>query len=566
MVSKFLKMLNRDVASMNQAALVLGTFSLLSQIFGLLRDHLLASLVGPSAALDVYYAAFRIPDFIYNSIAVLFSVTVIIPFITGYIKNGSEGDSHISLKKFSDSICTVYVTGMIIVCGIAILLMPYLSHLIAPGFNATQQGTLVLYSRIMLLSPFLMGLSSLLGSFAQVQGKFFALAIAPVFYNFGILIGIVALRPMLGLLGVVVGVVLGAFLYLIIQLPTLASLHKLPSLTKRVDWPTMRQVVTVSLPRTLASSLSNLTFIIMGAIASLLVAGSISIFQFSYTIQTTPLMIIGISYAMAAFPTMNRLFAEKQIKEFVDLVHRATRNIFFLSIPAALFIIVLRAQIVRVLLGAGRFSWNDTRLVAASLALFAISITAQCMVLLLVRGFYAMGNTKTPLKINASVVGVTAISAVGFLALHQYVPLFRYFLDSLLRIDGTTGANVVILSFAFSVGQIVNAFVLWRYFHRHVQGTKVETRDLGRALFHTIGASVIAATAVYGMLLWVSGGVDQGRFWGILFQGVISGVVGIAIYGIVLSALKNEDVGLFIQTLRSKFWKQRPLVAQQPDL
>lgn len=563
MMSRLLNLLNRDVTTMNQAALVLGSFSLLSQLFGLLRDRLLATLVGPSAPLDVYYAAFRIPDLIYNSIAVLFSVTVIIPFITHYF---STDDQHVTLKKFFDSVFTVYMLGMSLVCVVAFILMPYLTHISAPGFDAIQRADLILYSRVMLLSPFLMGLSSLLGAFAQVQKKFFSFAIAPVFYNIGILLGILALRPMFGIFGVVVGVVIGAVLYLVIQLPTLAALHKLPRITRSVDWPLVKQVVTLSLPRTLASSLSNITFLMMSAAASLLVAGSISVFQFSYNIQTTPLMIIGISYAVAAFPTMNRLFAEKKSKEFVDLVHRATRNIFFLSIPAALLIIVLRAQIVRVLLGAGKFSWNDTRLVAASLALFAVSITAQCMILLLVRGFYAMGNTKTPLKVNALAVGATALSAVGLLSLHRYSPMFRDFLDVLLRIDGTTGASVVLLSFAFSVGQITNAFMLWHRFHKKIEGTVVETKALGRALFHTLGASIIAATASYGMLLLISGGVDQGTFWGILLQGFISGVVGIAIYGIILAALKNEDILLFMQTLRTKFWKQKPITEEQPDL
>jgi putative peptidoglycan lipid II flippase len=563
MMSRLLNLLNRDVTTMNQAALVLGSFSLLSQIFGLLRDRLLATLVGPSAPLDVYYAAFRIPDLIYNSIAVLFSVTVIIPFITHYFTKDEE---HVSLKKFFDSVFTVYMLGMSVVCILAFILMPYLTHISAPGFDAVQRAHLILYSRVMLLSPFLMGLSSLLGAFAQVQKKFFSFAIAPVFYNIGILLGILALRPLFGIFGVVIGVVIGAVLYLVIQLPTLAALHKLPRIIRSVDWPLVKQVITLSLPRTLASSLSNITFLMMSAAASLLVAGSISVFQFSYNIQTTPLMIIGISYAVAAFPTMNRLFAEKKSKEFVDLVHRATRNIFFLSIPAALFIIVLRAQIVRVLLGAGKFSWNDTRLVAASLALFAISITAQCMILLLVRGFYAMGNTKTPLKINALAVGTTALSAVGLLSLHRYSPMFRDFLDDILRIDGTTGASVVLLSLAFSVGQITNAFMLWSRFHKKIEGTVIETKALGRALFHTLGAGIIAGTASYGMLLLISGGVDQGTFWGILLQGFISGMVGIAIYGIILAALKNEDILLFMQTLRTKFWKQKPITEEQPDL
>jgi len=550
---------------MNQAALVLAVFSLLSQLCGLLRDRLLASMVGPSASLDVYYAAFRIPDFIYTSIASLFSVTVIIPFITGYLAE-KDGGKSANMKRFSDTIFTVYCIGMMVVCVIAALLMPYLTHLTAPGFSVAQHADLVLYSRIMLISPFLMGLSSLLGSFAQVQKKFFSFAIAPLFYNVGILVGVVVLLPMIGVLGVVLGVILGAILYLVVQLPTLITLGKLPVFTSRMDLKTIKEVMVLSVPRTLAMSLTNLTMLMMSAVASLLAAGSISIFQFSYNIETTPLMIIGISYAVAAFPTMTRLFMEGQTKEFVDVIHRATRNIFFLSIPVAVLFIVLRAQLVRVLLGSGAFSWNDTRLVAASLALFCISVTAQCMILLLVRGFYAMGNTKTPLIVNAYSILITGASLAVLLICFREFPLFKDFLESLLRIDGAEGTAVVLLPLAFSLGQIGNAIALWVRFHKKVEGHKSETVELGRALFHTVGAGIIAGASAYGMLVLLGASVDQEHFFGIFIQGTLACIVGIAMYCITLMAMRNEDIILFVQTLRSKFWKQKPLTPEQPEL
>jgi putative peptidoglycan lipid II flippase len=565
MVSRLLRLLNQDINTMNQAALVLAIFSLLSQLFGLLRDHLLASLIGPSASLDVYYAAFRIPDFIYNSFASLFSVIVIIPFLTNYLQQTEEKKSS-GLKHFTNNIFSVYCFGMISISIIAFFLMPILTKLTAPGFNSVQQAQLILYSRVMLLSPFLLGLSSLLGSFAQVQRKFFSFAISPLFYNVGILIGIVALRPFFGVMGIVFGVILGALLSLAIQVPTLLHLHKLPTFVFRIDWKLIKEVITTSLPRTFALSLTNLTTIVMSALASLLVAGSLSIFQFSYNIETTPLMIIGISYAVAAFPTLTRLFAEGQKKEFIDIIHRATRNIFFLSIPASFLIIVIRAQIVRVLLGAGEFTWNDTRLVAASVALFSISVTAQCMVLLLVRGFYASGNTKSPLKINALSVLVTGISAAILLfAYHQY-PMFRDFLESLLRIEGTIGSSVVLLPLAFSIGQITNAILLWIRLHKKLEGHKAETKELGKTLFHTVGAGIIAASIAYLSLLALGSGVDQDRYMGVVIQGFFAGLAGIITYGGVLFVLRNEDLLLFIQTLRSKFWKQKPLTPEQMDL
>jgi putative peptidoglycan lipid II flippase len=567
MVSKFFKLLSRDLVSMNQAALVLAIFSILSQLFGLLRDHLLASLVGPSVSLDVYYAAFRIPDFVYNSFGCLLSVTVLIPFIAQFVQEEKEEGKRGGMRVFLNSVFSVFFIGMLALSIVLIVLMPYLTHLVAPGFDAAARHELVLYARIMLLSPFFFGLSSLLSSFAQAEKKFFSFAIAPLFYNLGILLGIVLLRPMMGMLGVVIGVVVGAAMYFVIQIPTLVALNKVPKLTRAIDWSLIKRIMTLSLPRTLGSSLTNITFVIISAMASLLAAGSISIFQFSYNIENTPLLIIGVSYAVAAFPTMTRLFAEGNKKELLDVLYRTTRTIFFFCIPISLLMIVLRAHIVRILLGAGAFSWDDTRLVAASVALFALSIAAQCMVLLLVRAFYAVGDTKTPLRINIWSVVTTIASAAAFLFLYRDVSFFHDFLNSLMRIEDVGGSTVVLLALGFSVGQTVNAIWLWKKFHAKFHGTVSENRTLTRTIMHMLASGIIAAASAYAMLSLVGDSVDQSHFWGILTQAVIATAIGAVMYAIILRALRNEDIVVFLETARSKFWKTKPvIVAEQQEL
>lgn len=574
MVSKFFKLLNRDIVSMNQAALVLAIFSFLSQICGLFRDRLLATLVGPSMALDTYYAAFRVPDFVYNSFGILFSVTVLIPFIAHYMEQEKTGEGKASLQKFLNSIFTVYVLGMTAVCAILLVAMPWITRLVAPGFTGVAHSTVVLYSRIMLLSPFLFGLSSLLSSFAQVQKKFLSFAIAPLFYNLGILLGIIVLRPLWGMVGVVVGVVCGALLYFLVQVPTLVSLGAIPRLQLSIDWQAIKKVIQASLPRTLGSSLTNITFIMITAIASLLSVGSISVFQFSYNIENTPLLIVGVSYAVAAFPAMSKFFAEGKKQEFTNVLYQATRSIFFLAVPASFLIIVLRAHVVRILLGAGVFSWNDTRLVAATVAVFSVSVVAQAMILLLVRAFYAIGNTRKPLLINIAALCVTASAAVLLLGAYNLSPLFRDFTGDLLRIDGVTGTSVVMLAAAFSVGQLFNAIILWNVFHRtfakihiaHDEMAEKNTTTLFRPLAHMVAAGIIAAAASYAMLLLLGPNVDQRSFVGIVWQAVGAGIVGSIAYAGVLLLCGNQDIVAFVQTAKSKFWKQSPVVQEQQDL
>ncbi|MCC6198787.1 hypothetical protein IT401_01045 [Candidatus Nomurabacteria bacterium] len=566
MVSRLLKLFSRDVVSMNQAALVLAVFSVLSQVFGLVRDRLLASTIGPGAVLDVYYAAFRIPDFLYNSFGVLFSVTVLIPFIARFAQEEKEGKDG-RLRYFLDNVTTVYIWGMGALCVGVALLMPWLTHLTAPGFSAEQQHTLVVFSRLMLISPFLFGLSSLLSSFAQVKKKFFAYAIAPLFYNAGILTGVLLFLPHWGMLGVVMGVILGAGLYFVVQLPPLIVLQKIPRLVSQVDWRLIKEVIALSLPRTLGSSLTNITFILIAAIASLLATGSISVFQLAYNIENSPLLIFGISYAVAAFPAMARSFSEGRNDEVLRVLYRTTRNIFFFTVPIAFLMIVLRAHVVRVLLGAGAFSWNDTRLVAASVALFCLSVTAQSMVLLLVRGFFATGDTWTPLKINLWAVAGTGAAALGLVYGYHHVVALRYFLDSLLRLDGVEGGSVVLLALAFSIGQTWNALALWKKLHTRIVVVQPQAATLARTLSHMIAAGIIAAGAGYCTLLGIGTSVDQTRFWGIFSQAAVATVVGFGVYGGILWLLGNEDIRLFLGTLKSRFWKEKPpLVQGQQEL
>ncbi len=565
MVSRLLAFINKDTNTLNQAALVLGIFSIASQILGLIRDRLLASWIGPGEMLDVYYAAFRIPDLVNVLFASIFSVTILIPFISEYISQKKEVSA--SLNYFLKNIFSVYVVGMLLVCTVVALMMPALARAIAPGFSPDQFSHLVFYTRIMLLSPFLLGLSSLFGAFTQVQKKFFSFAIAPLFYNGGILIGIIVLSPTLGVLGVVIGVVIGAFLHMMLQLPSLRAVSVYPRFTRKIDWVLIRSVVKMSLPRTIGLSLSNTTFVIIGALASLLAVGSVSIFQLSYNIQTTPLAIIGISYAVAAFPTLTRLYTQKKGQEFMDLIHRATQNIVFLALPLSFLFIILRAHIVRLLLGSEQFSWEHTRLVAASLALFSLSIVAQSMVLLLVRAFYATGNTKTPLKINTLTVLFTTVFAVLGIAFYKENSLFRHFLESLLRIEDLKGTGVILLSFAFSFGQMINAFLLWIQFHRQMHGTYVPNVQFRYKALHTFSAAVLGAVVSYATLqLFAHPTSTLSTFWGVFFQAVAATITGFCMYGGILYLLKNDDILLFLKAIRSKFWTQRPLNDDQPDL
>jgi len=435
MVKKFFGLLSREISGLHEAAYLLAFFTFLSQLLGLVRDRLLASTFGASAALDAYYAAFRLPDLIFVAIASIASVSILVPFIIERLRKGEP-----ETREFLGAIFSFFAVLMVIVSALVFLLSPKLLTLIFPKIIAGQYGAeLITMTRWLLLSPILLGLSNLLASITQAKHRFFSYAVSPIFYNAGIVFGLLVFYPLFGLVGLALGVVLGAALHLIIQIISVGKLF--PRFHLPFNFQIIKQVVALSFSRTLALSASQIALLALVALAAYLAAGSVSIFNFSWNLQSVPLAIVGASYTVALFPTISRLFGNGEKEKFFQEMLAAARHIIFWSVPMIVLFIVLRAQIVRVVLGSGNFDWADTRLTAAALALFSISILAQSLILLFVRGYYAGGNTKKPLIINLFSAVLIVIFAFGFLWLFKRLDFFRYFVESLLRVDNVAGAE-----------------------------------------------------------------------------------------------------------------------------
>lgn len=559
-MEKILRIFGKEYGNINQAALLLGSFAFLSQILGLFRDRFIAHFIGPGEALDAYYAAFRIPDFIFISIASLASITVLIPFILNRMQNGVITEE---AKTFLNSIFTVFFAVMILVSVFAFLLMPYISYYIAPGFSGEMQDKVVELSRIMLLSPLLLGLSNLFGSITQLFRKFFIYALSPIFYNFGIIIGILFLYPWWGIRGLAFGVVLGALMHFLIQMFASMNSGFHPKFISDIKFKEIKKVVLISLPRTLGLSLNNISLIVIVSFASYLSHGSISIFNLSLNLQSVPLGIIGLSYAVAAFPNLTRSYTSGKLGDFKDSLKATARSIVFWSLPITFLFIVLRAQIVRVILGSGSFSWDNTRLVAASLAVFSISIMAQGLVALFARAYYASGNTKRPLYVNlVSSVSIIIFSFV-FLNLFKNSEFFRFFIENILKLSGIKGTEVLMLPLAYSLGTILNAGLLWYFIKKDFMKGE---RFLITVFFQSLGASFFIGVVSYMSLNLFSSMFYTNTFWSILFQGVISGILGICAGILVLYLLGNKELIDLMKTLKTKFWKTKVIASVEEGL
>jgi putative peptidoglycan lipid II flippase len=559
MVKRFLNLFNREIAGLHEAAYLLAFFAFLSQLLALVRDKLLAHNFGASPILDLYYAAFRIPDLIFVSIASIVSASVLIPFFVDQINTDEK-----KFKDFSDNIFSAFFFAIIGVSIVVLICAPQLLRFLLPGFvHDPQFEELVFITRILLLSPIFLGISNFLSSITQIYKRFIVYAMSPLLYNVGIICGIVFLYPFFGLSGLVIGVVSGSFLHMIIQIPFIIHKGLFPRIRLWLDWKSMRRVVATSLPRTLTLSSNQLAAFFLIALASFMAAGSIAVFNLAFNLQSVPLTIIGVSYSSAIFPTLSRFFARGERNEFLVKMIESARHIIFWSIPITILFIVLRAQIVRTIYGSGNFDWADTRLTAAALALFIISVVGQSLILLFVRAYYAEGRTARPLIIN--ITSSILLALIGYLLTKAFFafPMFRFFLEDLLRVSGQTGTSVLVLALAYSIGIFVNTYLHWHMFERDYRGF---SRPVLATLFQSFSASVIMGYITFVSLRFFNLFFTLEKATGVFLQGLCAGLVGILAWIAVLHLLKSTELAEVRETLHKKFWKAKVVVPEQETL
>ena len=542
------RFLHREIRGVHEAAYLLAFFTLGSQLMGLVRDRLLAHSFGTGEVLDIFYAAFRIPDTMYALLASMVSLFVLIPFLEASRKQGKE-----AVREFLSDMLSFFSAMLIALGFLVFIFAPQLVQLLYAGFAAPMQEELVVMVRILLIQPFVLGVSNLFAAYVQVQGRFLLYAIAPILYNIGIIVGVLWFEPVLGISGLAWGVVLGAVLHLLIQAPFVAMQGVFP----RFRIPDMRRVygvVRLSIPRTITLSAQQVVLLVLVSMASLFAVGSVSSFSFAWNLQAVPLAIIGASYSVAAFPKLAMLFGSGERAGYRSLILTATRHILFWAIPVTMLVIVLRAQLVRVIFGTGAFDWAATMLVGALLAMFVVSLAAQGLVILLVRACYAAGRTLVPLVLNVGSSVVTVLLAGLLLVYAQAGTLDLDLLTRLMRVDGVEGNEVLLIVLAYSVGSILNALLLLAYFELSFGNI---FRDIARTVWQAVVAGLVSGVAAYGTLNVLDDFLDLATFHGIFLQGLGAGVVGILVWVSALIVLDSRDLEVAWGTLYKRIKKPR---------
>lgn len=538
------RLLTGKIDSITIAAFLVALSSLLSRFLGIFRDRILAGEFGAGDTLDVFYAAFRVPDLIFNLLVLGALSAGFIPIFTKLIKDPvakiknvfSSGENQ-EAWELSNIILNLLGFSLIIISVLGILFAPWLTKLICPGFSPEKQAFTVMFTRVMFLSPIFLGISSVFGGILQSFKRFFVYSLSPIMYNIGIIMGALYLVPAYGEIGLAYGVVIGAFLHMIVQVPALFSLgyRYRPSF----NWKDKNviAVTVMSIPRIFSLAVAQINLVIITIIASTLASGSLAVFNFANNLQSFPIGIFGISFAVAAFPTIAAIAFDR--KKLIENFSRIFRQILFFIVPSTVLLITLRAQIIRVVLGTGQFDWQDTILTLDTLGFFALSLFAQATIPFLVRVYYARHDAKTPFFIGM---------ACAILNIFLSWILAKYY--------GVAG-----LALAFSIANILNFILLWGWLRNELG--ELDEYNIFVSISKFSFAAMACGLVIQGMKLVIWPYVDMTRLSGILVQGLFAGLAGILAYVAFCSLLKSEELNYFWNALKKRLpWKKIEAVDQ----
>ncbi len=380
-----------------------------SKILGLVRDRLLAHTFPPDQT-AVFFAAFRLPDllfqlFIFGAVSVAF-----IPVFTDYLHQKSEKEAF----EFASDILNVVFLIFAIISTIVFFAASPITSLIVPGFTNAQKEVTTGLTQIIMLGQILLVIGAFFAGICQAYQRFIIPALAAVFYNVGIIIGIFFLSPFFGTYGPAYGVIIGATLHILTQISLVSSLGFRHRLSLNIFSEGIREVVGMMSIRTLGVAAEQFNETVGVILASLISASSVTYLTFAQHLQAVPIGLFGATLAQAALPVLSREKTTGEEVAFKATLLTTMHQIMFLSLPSAAMLIVLRIPAVRLVFGASQFDWSSTVLTGKTVAWLAVGLTAQAIALLIIRGFYALKDTRTPVVVSVLTVLINVLLSYIF--------------------------------------------------------------------------------------------------------------------------------------------------------
>lgn len=534
---------------MLSAAAIIALSGLASRALGLVRDRLFADRFGAGEVLDAYFAAYRIPDLVYNLLILGALSAAFLPVLSEHLARGKAGRAE--AFRMANALLTVALLVLAAVAAVLFVFAPALIAVLVPGFDEVRRDLAIQFTRIMLLQPILLGASGVLSGLLLAFRRFVAYAAAPVLYNAGIIMGVLFLVPVFGIAGLAWGVVLGALLHVLVQLPQVWSVGYRFRPDIRLDHPGLKQVSHLLVPRLVGLIAQQGAAIIVTLFGSALLTGGIAAYMLADNIQAVPIGLFGVSVAVAAFPYLASAAAHRDLSAFSDTLGGAIRVIVFVALPASIFLLLLRAQVVRVVLGTGAFDWEDTVTTFTVLGVLSLSVIAQSLIPLLARAFFSLHDTRTPMfaslaSIAANLVGAFLLApragVVGLAWAFTVSALFHFVL--------------LLTTLHLRLGGLQDRVLLWSVFRTGIAAIVAGLVVQGPAIFLLrLGVKIPASAEGVGVLLFGLKGViatfvDMRTFVGVATQLFGCLLTGAVVFWLVARLLGSSESRLVLRALR----------------
>lgn len=515
---------SRQTSILSGAAVIAVTL-MLSKVLGLIRDRLLAHVFSPDK-IDIFWAAFRLPDLIFQLVILGALSVAFIPVLTEHMENKGADDAFEMARAVLNSFLAIFILAAVVIYFLA---QPVISNFIAPGFTPDKQMQVVGLTRVILFGQVILVLGSFFIGISQSFQRFVVPSLAPVFYNLGIIIGIIFLSRSFGIMGVAYGVVLGALMHVIIQLPQVFSLGFRFKFPPRFFHPGVKEIGKLMSVRTIGLAAEQINETVGVALASLASIGSVTYLTFAQHLQVVPIGLFGATLAQAALPVLSSEKTRGKIEEFKITILTTFHQILFLTLPAAAILIVIRIPVVRLVFGASQFDWEATVLTGATLAFLAVGLAAQAVSLLLVRGFYALKDTKTPVIVSLTVVALNVVLSLYFIMF--------------LKLD------VWSIGLANSISAIVSGvLLLWTL---HFKVGKFNPEAVLGPLIKMLLATVIMGMALYIPIKLLDQIIfDTTKTINLLVLTSLSSVFALAVYVAVVRFLQVRELDTYMELIK----------------
>lgn len=509
------------------AGLVVSGAFLISRVLGWVRYVVIVDIFGSSPRdLDTFFAAFRLPDLMFQLVAAGALSSALIPVVAGLVAAGEEPRAW----RVVATVTNLMLVALLALAAIILVAAPVIVPAITPGFDTAALDETIALTRIMLLSPIFLALGAVATSLLNAKGRFAASAIAPIVYNLAIIAGAIVLGPAMGVAGLAVAVVLGSLGHLLVQLPSILRLGYRHTARVEVADEQARRALLLMAPRAIGLGATQVTFVVVTALATLVGSGALTAFQLAFVLLQIPLGVIGVPLGIVMLPQLSREVAVGRADEFAALVSRALRLLLFVMLPIAGLGIVLRRELVDLLFGNGT-ARPILDLTADALMAFLLGLAAHAMIAVLARGFYARQDTRTPVAAGLISVVLDIVLSIGLSG-----PL------------GLTG-----IALAIAIGAWVEFAILLTLLER--RSPDLSLRPVALVAIRSLIATVIAsgvAFAVRGGLVLV-GGIEPGKIELLVRMTVVTGL-GLATYAALAVVLRIPElpsiVGVMADLLR----------------